>query len=67
VSVLALAAVLFTCTAVLAVTGLAMRGRAQMLAYREQLADGWERALRQRESEVRRREWRLLHERGSWQ
>jgi hypothetical protein len=45
---------------------LAARGRRSALAEREQVADGWAAALNRRETEVRLREWALLHaERGA--
>lgn len=61
-SALELVAILFTCLGIPAWTWLATRERGAALAERERAAEGWAEALRRREQEVRRREYRLTHE-----
>lgn len=58
-SALELVTVLFTCLGIPAWTWLATRERGTALAEREQSAERWATALRQREQAVRAREWQL--------
>ena len=60
-SALEVVAVLFTCLGIPAWTWLATRERGAALAEREESAEQWAAALREREQAVRAREWQLDH------